>query len=188
MASWDKEDKEDSEDKGAKGAEGHKARVMLDTNVLIAGSGWPRWQREVLLAGLRGDKQLVVSPYVLDETRRVIAMRFPQRLQRLEDFLAQAPIEIVPDPSQEEVDANVQLARDKADVPVVLAAINARVNYLVSEDKDLTAHDDTTERLRAKLTVFLPGTFLRQVLGWSSDELEQVRGRRWQDMDAGEIT
>jgi predicted nucleic acid-binding protein len=92
MASWDKEDKEDSEDKGAKGAEGHKARVMLDTNVLIAGSGWPRWQREVLLAGLRGDKQLVVSPYVLDETRRVIAMRFPQRLQRLENFLAQAPM------------------------------------------------------------------------------------------------
>lgn len=178
------EDKANNKNSPMPGGGAHKPRVMLDTNVFIAGIGWPRWQREVLLAGLQGDIQLAVAPYVLDEARRVIAKRFPQSLQAFEDFLAQAPIEIVPDPSKQEVAAGTQLARDIADVPVVLAAINAKVDYLVSEDKDLTTIDSTTEQLRERLTVILPGTFLRQVLGWSSDEMEQIRGRRWQDLDA----
>ncbi len=42
-------------------------RVMVDTTVLIGGSGWPRWPYEVLLAGLRGQYQLVVSPYVSED-------------------------------------------------------------------------------------------------------------------------
>ena len=40
-------------------------RVAVDATVLIAGSGWPRWPYEVLRAGLRGEIQLVVSPFVL---------------------------------------------------------------------------------------------------------------------------
>ena len=55
-------------------------RVMMDTTVLVAGSGWPRWPREVLLAGLRGDIQLVVSPYVLEQARRIIRKKFPEHL------------------------------------------------------------------------------------------------------------
>ncbi len=159
------EDEAKNEDIPGRGGGAHKPRVMLDTNVFITGIGWPRWQREVLLAGLRGDIQLLAAPYVLDEARRVIAKRFPQSRQAFEDFLAQAPIEVVPDPSKQEVDANTQLIRDIADVPVVLAAINAKVDYLVSEDKDLTTIDPTTEQLHEKLRVILPGTLLRQVLG-----------------------
>jgi len=89
---------------------------MLDTNVLVAGIGWPRWPREVLLAGLRGEIRLVLSQYVLDQTRRILARRFPARQQLFEDFIAQALIE--------------------------------------------------------------------EVLGWTGEALEQLRGRNWEDMDA----
>jgi predicted nucleic acid-binding protein len=72
--------------------------------------------------------------------------------------------------------------RDPTDIPIALAAINAEVDYLVSEDKDLTAQDDTTAELRKHLTVYLSGTFLREVMGWSSEELEAIRGRSWADL------
>ena len=156
---------------------------MLDTNVFVAGIGWPRWPREVLLAGLRGDLQLVASPYVLDQTRRVLAKRFPERLLSFENFLARGAVEIVPNPGQEELDTNAGLVRDVTDVPVVLAAINAQVDYLVSEDKDLTSQDTTTELFHDRLTVLLPGTFLREVLGWTGDDLERLRGRNWEDIE-----
>jgi len=57
-----------------------KLRVGLDATVLFAGSGWPRWPREVLLAGLRGEIQLVVSDFVLEQARRNLAKKFPQHL------------------------------------------------------------------------------------------------------------
>lgn len=36
-------------------------RVAVDTNVLIAGFGWPRWPYEVIQHAIVGDYQLVLS-------------------------------------------------------------------------------------------------------------------------------
>lgn len=161
---------------------GPKARVMLDTTVLVAGSGWPRWPRELLLAGLRGEVQLVLSPYVIEQARRILSKHFPGHLQRFEEFLAVAPFELVPDPSPQDIARHKGLVRDETDLPIALAAINAQVDYLVSEDKDLTAQDATTEELHKQVKVLLPGTFLRQIMGWSGEQLEQLRGRNWKDL------
>lgn len=160
-----------------------KPRVLLDTTVLVAGSAWPRWPHEVLLAGLRGEFTLVLSPYILHEARRILRARFPQHLGGFEQFLALAPVEMVADPTPAELTQYRGLVRDVADLPVALAGILAGVDYLVSEDKDLTAQDETTTDLRQRLVVLLPGTFLRQVLGWSSDRLESLRGRNWKELE-----
>jgi len=56
------------------------------------------------------------------------------------------------------------------------------VDYLVSEDKDLTTVDETTKVLRRSVQPLLSGTFLRQVMSWSSEELEAVRHRTWDEM------
>lgn len=160
-----------------------KLRVMVDATVLIAGSGWPRWPREVLLAGLRQEFQLVLSPYVIEQARRNLRERFPQHLERFEEFLSKTSFELVPDPSPEEVARYKGLVRDESDLPLVLSAINAKVDYLVSEDKDLTAQDDTTAKLRQQLKVLLSGTFLRQVIGWTGEELEKIRHRAWADLE-----
>ena len=34
-----------------------------------------------------------------------------------------------------------------------------------------------------ELTVLLSGTFLREVLGWSSERLESIRHRSWKDLE-----
>ncbi len=57
---------------------------------------------------------------------------------------------------------------------------------LVSEDKDLTTNDATTEKLRQQLKVYISGTFLREVMEWTSEELETVRGRTWRNLGDGE--
>jgi hypothetical protein len=73
--------------------------------------------------------------------------------------------------------------RDVTDVPIALAAIRAGVDVLVSEDKDFTIQNETTAELHRHLTVMLSGTFLRQVMGWTSEELEAIRHRTWADLE-----
>jgi hypothetical protein len=83
---------------------------------------------------------------------------------------------------------NSDLVRDLTDVPVALAAIQAGVDYLVSEDKDLTIQGKVAARLHEKLTVMISGTFLRQVMGWSSESLEKIRHRTWRDLEGLDTT
>jgi len=63
----------------------------------------------------------------------------------------------------------------------------AGVDYVVSEDKDFTSQDESTTELRRHLKAMLSGTFLREVMGWTSDELEAIRHRKWSDMPESEI-
>jgi predicted nucleic acid-binding protein len=102
--------------------------------------------------------------------------------QALEQFLADCDYEEVPDPSREEVEHNLHLVRDQKDVPIALAAINAKVDYLVTNDKDLTAEDETTVTLRQKIQPMIVGKFLKEVMGWESEDLERIRKRNWSEL------
>jgi predicted nucleic acid-binding protein len=157
-------------------------RVMVDANILIAGSVWPRWPYEVLQHALRGDFRLVLSKYILQQAHRRIQARFPTYLDQFDEMLRACQYELVPDPDKEQVAQHRDLVRDHSDVPVALAALNAGVDYLVSEDKDLTAQDESTTKLRGELSVMISGAFLREVMHWSSEELEKVRHRTWRDI------
>ncbi|HFE67130.1 MAG TPA: PIN domain-containing protein [Chloroflexi bacterium] len=155
---------------------------MVDANILVSGSVWPRWPYEVLQHGLRGDFQLVLNQYVIEEARRTLLKRFPQHIEKFDFFLEVSQYELTSAPAKEQVLAHQNLVRDVTDVPVALAAINAEVDYLVSEDKDLTTQDETTAVLRSHINVLISGTFLRTVMGWNSEQLEQARGRNWRDL------
>ena len=167
-------------------AETDKKRVLTDANVLFAGSAFPRWPYEVLRHALAGDFQLVLCPLVIDQARLHLQKRFPQHLPRFEAFLQKANFELAPDPSPDEVAENQHLIRDLSDIAIALAAIGAGVEYVVSEDKDFTAQDESTIELRRHFKALLSGTFLREVMGWSSAELEAIRHRKWSDMPESE--
>jgi predicted nucleic acid-binding protein len=159
-------------------------RVMVDATVLISGVVWPRWSYDVLQQALQGRYQLVLCQYVIDQARRRMSKKFPEYLDLFEELLREAKYEIVDTPSDDQIEQNRTLVRDITDVPVALAAINARVDYLVSEDKDLSAKDETTLELRKHLKVMIAGTFLREVMLWQSDELDSTRERSWMDLDS----
>ena len=100
-----------------------KLRVMVDANILIAGTGWPRFPYEVLQHAVQGDFTLVLSSLVIEEARLHILRLIPEMAERFEVFLRETDYEEVAAPTVEEVTANIRLVRDPKDVPVALAAI-----------------------------------------------------------------
>jgi len=124
----------------------------------------------------------VLSDYIYQQARTHINRRFPNQADQFDRFLQACEYELVADPTREQVTQNLELVRDPSDVPVALAAIHARVDFLVSEDKDLTVQDGITARLHQELNVRISGTFLREVMGWKSEDLEKVRHRTWRDI------
>ncbi len=160
----------------------NKVRAFVDANVLLAGSAFPRWPYEVLRHAAAGDFRLALSPLVIKQARRNLQKRFPEYLDRFEAFIQAVDYELFSDPTREEVEANKNIIRDFSDVPVALSAISANVEYVVSEDKGFTLQDETTVELRRHFKIMLSGTFLREVMGWRSEQLESIRHRKWSDI------
>jgi predicted nucleic acid-binding protein len=101
-------------------------RVMVDTNVLIAGTIWPRWPYEVLQHAIKGDYKLILCQQVVDEAERRIKARFPTHLDEFQQFLADSDFDKVVDPDPSDVFASQSLLRDLTDVAIALAAIPRR--------------------------------------------------------------
>ncbi len=160
-----------------------KIRAFADANILFSGAAFPRWSYEVLRHAAAADFKLVLCPLVIEQASRNLKRRYPNQAGNLTRLLNAIDYELADDPSPEDVKANRNLVRDLDDVAVALAAIAAKVDYFISEDKDFTAKDKSTEEIRRRLNIKLTGTFLREVMGWSSEELERVRRRTWAELD-----
>jgi predicted nucleic acid-binding protein len=173
----------DRPDPIAEPAKGKRLRVFLDANILIRGVTLPRFPYEVLRHAAREDFIPVFSSMVLDSARLYVRELFPDYQEALEILLALLKHELVPDPSPEEVAALANLIRDEKDIPVALAAMQAKVDYLVSTDRDFTDVDDTTAELRRHLKPIRVGSFLREIMGWTSEALSAIERRRWSDLE-----
>ncbi|CAG1015159.1 hypothetical protein ANAEL_05189 [Anaerolineales bacterium] len=155
-----------------------KPRVFVDATVLFAGIGWPRWSYEVLRHAAQDDFHLVLIPLVIEQARRNLQAKLPALVESFDAWLSHMSGEIAPDPKPEAVLAHLDLVRDIDDVPIAVAALEAHIDYLVSEDKDFT-EESATRELRKHVTIMRPVIFLREVMGWSSQELEEMRRRDW---------
>jgi len=161
----------------------HRPRVFLDANVLIRGVTFPRFPYEVLGHAARKEIVAIACPLVLDSARLYVRERFPDHQGALEALLELLDLEVTPDPPLEEVRAHAGLVRDPKDVPVALAAIAAKSEYLVSTDRDFTDVDDTTVALRRHVRPISVGAFLNEVMGWSHESLSAIERRRWSDLE-----
>jgi predicted nucleic acid-binding protein len=150
---------------------------MLDANILYAGTVWHRWPHAVLRHALQKDFQLVLCEQVIAEAREGIAADYPGSSRKFERLLAALPYELVKDPSPKQVSRHAALLPDPEDVPIALAAINANVDYFVSEDKHFTVRTEQTEPFHRKVRVLIAGTFLREVMGWTGEQLDQAKQR-----------
>lgn len=158
-------------------------RVAIDTNVLLSGIVWPRWPHAVLQLALQNDFRLVIPEIVILEARRNMQRRFPDFLAEFELFLSLLDFEQIPIPSHEEVQAASTLMRHLEDVPVALSIIAAKVDHFVTSDKDFTAQHHSTRQVQESIpSIMLPAVFLRDVMNWSSEQLEAIRYRNWSDL------
>jgi predicted nucleic acid-binding protein len=114
-------------------------RVFVDASVLFAASRSPSgFARDLIVAGMRGQITLALSPFVIEETRRNLSQKAPGALPLFEAFLAPGVMDIV-EPSAALVEQVATVIALK-DAPIVAGAIEARAALVATYDrKDLVS-------------------------------------------------
>ena len=143
-------------------------RVFPDSNVLVEGLFSP-WSvsRAILIMARAKLFQLVLSPYVEQEVERALLRRLSIEYEagsRLIDDYALAMQLIAPEKldgiTREEFKAHRHLIRHGNDVPVLVTAIKAKPDWLVTANVE---HFDEDVALRTGLRIVTPHGFLQQI-------------------------
>ena len=120
-------------------------RVVLDTNVIVAGMAYPaRPPDRIMAAWHKGALDVVLSPWILSECERVLPRLGPFQtlstdgIRDLIEGLAFIADIVRPDLLSLS-DAAAAGVRDVADEPVLPALLASGAEVLVSGDKDLLA-------------------------------------------------
>ena len=131
-------------------------RVVLDTNVLVSGIGYPASvPGRILNAWRRGAIKVVLSHYILEELARVLP-RVNHRLNwQPEEFADHIDVLALQAELIEPHSLDAEAARDSADVPVLGTLLAAKADYLITGDDDLLA-------LAARYSIVTPAEFWRK--------------------------
>lgn len=134
--------------------------LFLDSSALIAGIiSEAGASRVLLLLAESGHITATISEQVLTECERAIARKVPQALGDLRQAILASRVQIVRDPSLEDVLENRNLISHAADVPIVLAAMRAKVDYLVTLNRKHFI-DDSLVAEKSGLRIGTPGDAL----------------------------
>lgn len=110
-------------------------RVMLDTNVLISAFVFQSRHIVGMIDVLTEEHTIVISSYVIEELKMVVAAKFSHKSGALDRFLTNLPFEFVYTPDIIDPEKYPAL-RDNDDVPVLATAILEDVDILLTGDKD----------------------------------------------------
>jgi predicted nucleic acid-binding protein len=144
-----------------------KFNIFLDSSALIAGVISKNGAAYVLLElGEQEEILLTISEMVVVESERSIAKKSPGNLGNLREAMKAAKLNVVEDPSSEEKEANLYLIDDPDDVPILLAAMKAKVDYLATHNRKHFL-DNPKVAERSGLKIGTPG----DVLAWLRDRL-----------------
>jgi len=111
-------------------------RVVIDTNVVVSGTFFGGYPREVLLAVLDGKVDAYASADILEEYQDVIDEMIDRKQGKINKailwpFLSR--LRLVPAKSE------IHLCRDPKDDKFLSCAVDSQSKYLVSGDNDLLA-------------------------------------------------
>jgi predicted nucleic acid-binding protein len=141
--------------------------IFLDSSALITGAISESGAAHVLLnLGESRDIVITVSELVVLESERSMARKSPSNLNDLRELIKSSNLRIVPNPSQKQVKANLYLINDPNDVPILVAAMKAKVDYLATHNRKHFL-DDPKVAERSGLKIGTPG----DVLVWLRDNL-----------------
>ncbi len=146
-----------------------KANLFLDSSALFSGIVSDAGAARILLLLAETDHILLtISEQVVTETERAIARKAPRALNDLRQAILASKARIVRNPSVEEVYAHQDLISHPADVPILLAAMGAGVDFLVTLNRKHFI-DDPNVAQRTGLRIGTPGDALQWVRGQITD-------------------
>lgn len=149
-----------------------RPNIFLDSSTLFAGIVSPSGAaRALLLMAEAGLVTITVSEQVIAETEQVVAHKVPQALAYYREALHSTGLRIIRNPSPEEVDAHQGIIAHQPDVPIVVAAMKAQADYLVTFDRRHFI-DDPGVAAQSGLRIGMPGDALAWVreLKYSDEE------------------
>jgi putative PIN family toxin of toxin-antitoxin system len=123
-------------------------KVLIDTNILISAALNPNGTPyKAFIKAVTYPNKGVICDQNIEELRRIFNRKFPQKISLLEHFLSIAllAMEVVPTPVDEAEEENN--IRDAADRPILRAAIYAKVDVLLTGDKDFLESDVTNPKI-----------------------------------------
>jgi predicted nucleic acid-binding protein len=107
--------------------------LFLDSSALVAGIISSQGAaRVLLLLAETGQITIMISEQVVAEAERAVARKAAHALPDLRRAIQATRAHIGRDPSPEEVKANLNLIAHPADVPILLTAKAAKLNFLVT--------------------------------------------------------
>jgi predicted nucleic acid-binding protein len=144
-----------------------KINIFLDSSALFSGIFSLQGAARVLLLLAEDEKiSITISEQVVTEVERNLARKIPKILPLAREMILVSHIRIVRDPQTEDVNQHQDWINHPADVPILLAAACARVNFLVTLN---TKHflDDPEVSRRTGLRIGTPG----DALAWVREQL-----------------
>jgi putative PIN family toxin of toxin-antitoxin system len=105
-------------------------RVVLDTNVLISALLFDSSPEKVVLSTLNGLEELILSPYIVAETTRILEDKFgvePSSLELLQQLLSEAELVYF--------QPFLNVIEDEPDNRILETAVKGKASYLVTGDK-----------------------------------------------------
>jgi predicted nucleic acid-binding protein len=143
-------------------------RVFVDANVLIAGADSQSGaSNAVLKLAEVGLFQLVVCTQVLDEAERNLRKKLPRALPNFAAQMARLRLEILPDPTPEQVKPWEAII-EAQDAAILCCAVVSGVDRLLT----LNTRDFTPNVAeRSGLTIQTPAAFIEEVPRLVTDQL-----------------
>lgn len=139
-------------------------RVMIDTNVLLSALIF-RSENSVQTIAIASQpkNELLLSTFIIDEAREVIARKWPERAYALERLLLHMSFETIITPLNPKT--GLFEIRDPNDYPVVYSAIVGAADVLVTGDKDFA------DVIVDNLCIITPADFVNR--GFSSHATDE---------------
>jgi predicted nucleic acid-binding protein len=143
--------------------------LFLDSSALFSGVISPGGAARALL--LLAEAELItitVSEQVIAETERTLARKAPRAVAYYQEALRSTGLRIMRNPSPSEVEVYVDAIAHRADVPILVAAMKAETDYLVTFNRRHFI-DDPGVGARSRLRIGTP----RDALAWVREQLTQ---------------
>lgn len=116
-------------------------RVMVDTNILFSTLLFPNGTVAKAMYKCIEQHELVIPSYVIDELKRVIAKKIPDRIPAIDKFLKNLSFDLVYTPDN--IEEGKFYIRDPKDYPILYTAIIENVDVIISGDADFKDTDVT---------------------------------------------
>lgn len=145
--------------------------LFFDSSALIAGIVSETGAARALLLLSEGKKiTITVSEQVITEVERNIARKIPKALPDTRELLLHANLTILRDPEETLLKQNKDWIKHPADLPILIAAARAEVDFLVTLNRRHFI-DDPAVSVRSGIRIGTPG----DALIWVREHLNSIQ-------------